>query len=220
MWNVWLHLVERLVSQIQFSGGRVGLVQSNLGWLGEWHVKQKYQEIPAKCQNPLQTIFFSLTLLCWINGPPQKKTHNNKFKLSWTKSVGHLITSFLVPLLPAQRCFQNLSSTGAFRIWVVWSLLWRPKFYLGPWIWKDSEPLNPGRSWVLEWFVLALKCSMLSCETVARPSRSRERCCACCFLTDLDSGSWTWESSPREELTSHRWELFLMGAIWISFPNP
>ena len=74
--------------------------------------------------------------------------------------------------------------------------------------------LNPGCSWVLEWFVLALKCSMLSCETVARPSRSLERCCACCFLTDLDSGSWTWEGSRREELTSHKWEL------WELFGSP
>ena len=49
---------------------------SILGWLVEWHlilVKQKYQETPAKCQNPLQTqmsddIFESDFFCAWRNG--------------------------------------------------------------------------------------------------------------------------------------------------------
>ena len=64
MWNVWRHLVERLVRQIQSPASRVGLVRSNLGWHVEWHVKQKYQEISAKCQNPLQTTFFNYWFFC------------------------------------------------------------------------------------------------------------------------------------------------------------
>ena len=62
---------------------------------------------------------------------------------------------------------------------------------------------NPGCSWVLEWFVLALEMFHVTrCETVARPSRSLQRCCASCFLSDLGMRRLTKRGAIR--ISSHQ----------------